>query len=141
MKTGWLALGVVALAAFGGGTGCATVMKGTRQTVSVYASPSGSRVTILDDSGSVVISQQAPCTVRLPRGDGFFSGARYRVQVEKDGYAPAIVTVYPSLSGWYTVGNLFIGGFFGWLILDPLTGAMWNLHPRSVNASLAREAP
>jgi hypothetical protein len=138
MTRGWLACGVVALAAMAGGTGCATIMKGTRQRVSVFAAPSGSQVTIYDSSGSVITSQMAPCTVRLARGSGFFSAAEYRVQVEKQGHAPAIFTISGSLGGgWYIVGNFFIGGLVGWLIVDPLSGAMWNLHPRAVNAVLA----
>lgn len=31
---------------------------------------------------------------------------------------------------WYAVGNLFIGGLVGWLIVDPATGAMWTLDPQ-----------
>ena len=139
MKRGLLACGVVALMAFVGGTGCATIIKGSRQSVSIFATPAGAQVTIYDDSGSVIVSQQAPCTVKLHRGSGFFSAGEYRVQVEKPGYAPAIVTISGSVGGWYVVGNFFIGGLIGWLIVDPLTGAMWNLSPKSVNAVLAQQ--
>jgi hypothetical protein len=139
MKRAWLACGAIALMAFAGGTGCATIIKGTRQSVSIFATPAGSKVTIYDESGSVIMSQQAPCTVRLARGTGYFSGGEYRVQVEKEGYSPAIVTISPSLGGWYIVGNLFIGGLIGWLVVDPISGAMWNLHPRTVNANLAKQ--
>lgn len=139
MRKRWLICGVIALTALAGSSGCATVMKGTRQTVSVYATPAGSKVTIYDSSGAVIISQQAPCTVRLRRGSGLFSGAEYRVQAEKEGYAPATITIYPSLSGWYTVGNLIFSQVLGWLIVDPISGGMWNLRPRTVNTTLAKE--
>jgi hypothetical protein len=139
MKRGILACGVVALVAFVGGTGCATIIKGTRQRVSIFASPAGAQVTVYDDSGSVILSQQAPCTLKLKRGSGFFSAGEYRVQVEKPGYAPAIVTISGSVNAWYIVGNLFIGGLIGWVIVDPLCGGMWNLSPSAVNAVLAQQ--
>lgn len=39
------------------------------------------------------------------------------------------------VSGWY-VANLLFGGLIGLLIVDPLTGAMYNLSPEDVNAVL-----
>jgi hypothetical protein len=137
MSRGWLICGVVALMALVGGAGCATIIQGTSQRVSVFATPADSKVTIYDGSGSVISTQQAPCTVSLKRGSGYFSAGEYRVQVEKPGYAPVIVTISGSPGGWYIVGNFFIGGLIGWLVIDPLTGAMWSLHPTTVNANLA----
>jgi len=139
MSKAWLVGGVVALAALLGGTGCASIIKGTRQNVSVFAVPAGSRVTIYDDSGSIISTQQAPCTVSLKRGSGYFSAGQYRVQVEKEGYAPTVITISGSLNGWYVIGNFFIGGLIGWLVVDPLTGGMWDLHPKTVNANLAKQ--
>ena len=137
MRKTWLMCGVVALTALVGGTGCATIIKGTRQSVSVFAVPDGCKVTVFDDSGSVITSQQAPCTVSLKRGSGYFGAGEYRVQVEKPGYSPAVITVSGSLGGWYILGNLFSWQLWGWLIVDPLTGGMWNLSPKTVNANLA----
>lgn len=139
MRNGWLACGVVALMALVGGSGCASIIKGTRQRVSISAIPAGSRVTVYDEYNSIVISQQAPCTVSLKRGGGYFSSADYRVQVEMDGYTPAVMNVSGSINGWYIIGNFFIGGFIGWLIVDPLTGGMWDLQPKAINASLAKQ--
>jgi len=34
---------------------------------------------------------------------------------------------------WYLAGNIVFGGIAGWLIVDPLTGAMWRLSPKEVN--------
>lgn len=140
MKRSGLICGLVALAAVIGGSGCASIVNGTRQSVSIFASPAGSRVTIYDSSGSVVTAQATPCTLKLKRGSGFFSSGEYRVQIEHEGYTPAIVTISGSLGGWYIVGNFFIGGLIGWLIVDPLTGAMWTLSPTTVNANLAKQA-
>jgi hypothetical protein len=40
------------------------------------------------------------------------------------------------INGWY-VGNIVFGGLIGWLIVDPLTGAMWALDAEHVNGTLA----
>ena len=37
------------------------------------------------------------------------------------------------VSGWYAGGNLFFGGLIGYLIVDPMTGAMWTLKDLHVN--------
>lgn len=42
--------------------------------------------------------------------------------------------------GWYLVGNIFIGGLIGWLIVDPLTGAMWTLSPDMIYAPLGQQS-
>jgi hypothetical protein len=40
-----------------------------------------------------------------------------------------------SVSGWY-FGNLAFGGVIGMLIVDPLTGAMYNLTPDKIDQPL-----
>jgi hypothetical protein len=40
-----------------------------------------------------------------------------------------------TLSGWY-FGNILIGGLIGLLIVDPLTGAMYDLEPENIEQSL-----
>jgi hypothetical protein len=137
MRRGLLICGAVAALAVVGGSGCASIVKGTRQSVSIQSTPAGCRVTVSDMSGSVVTTQQTPCTVSLARGRGFFSAGDYRVRIEKEGYAPAEIHVSGSLGGWYIIGNFFIGGLIGWVIVDPLTGAMWTLGPDPVSANLA----
>ena len=37
--------------------------------------------------------------------------------------------IKPTPNGWYLAGNFIFGGLLGWLIVDPATGAMWNLKP------------
>jgi len=137
MRRTWLVGGVVAALAILGGIGCASIVKGTRQSVSIQSTPPGCRVTVSEMSGAVITTQQTPCTVSLARGRGFFSAGDYRVRFEMQGYAPAEIKVSGSLGGWYVIGNFFIGGLIGWVIIDPLTGAMWTLGPDPVNANLA----
>ena len=51
------------------------------------------------------------------------------------GYSPTEVKLDSSVSGWY-FGNLLFGGLIGMLIVDPLTGAMFNLTPEKIEQPL-----
>ena len=119
-------------------TGCASIVSGASQEVVVRSSPEDAHVRVYDSAGMVVWNATTPTRVILDRGDGFFRGARYRIEIEKDGYRSHSVSITSSLNaGWYLVGNFFVGGFVGWLIVDPITGAMWTLRPELVSTTLA----
>jgi hypothetical protein len=47
-----------------------------------------------------------------------------------------MVTVDTRLNGWYIGGNLVFGGLVGWLIVDPLTGAMWTIDNNDINITM-----
>ena len=76
-----------------------------------------------------------PMTVTLKRGAGYFKAESYTVKVSKEGYTPKDITVTGSVNGWY-VANILFGGLIGLLIVDPITGAMYDLTPETVNATL-----
>lgn len=117
--------------------GCASIVSGTTQDISVSSQPSGARISVLDAHGLEVASGQTPVTLSLERGDGFFRAGRYKVIVEKAGFAKREFQVKGDLNaGWYLLGNFLLGGPIGWIIVDPLTGAMWNLSPRSLSSAL-----
>jgi len=117
---------------------CATIIKGGSQDVSVQSDPSGATVVIYDSANQEVWSSTTPTTVELDRGDGFFRAATYRVDVSLDGYETSTVEITGSINGWYAAGNLVLGGLIGWLIVDPLTGAMYNLRPENIDVGLSR---
>ncbi len=50
-------------------------------------------------------------------------------------YSTAEVKLASSVSGWY-FGNIAFGGFIGMLIVDPMTGAMFNLAPDKIEQPL-----
>lgn len=77
-------------------------------------------------------------TVALEAKAGYFSGQAYLLKFELHGYRTASAVVRPELSGWYW-GNLIFGGLLGILVIDPATGAMWNLAPNSIEQSLSAE--
>lgn len=116
---------------------CATIMKGSDQKISFLSDPLGASVTVYDSTGMLVADGMTPVVIPLKKGDGFFQSARYRIDFESPGYAKKVVWISGSLEGgWYIAGNILVGGLIGWLVVDPLTGAMWNLRPKVVNARL-----
>jgi hypothetical protein len=52
------------------------------------------------------------------------------------GHATSEVKLESSLSGWY-LGNIVFGGLIGMLIVDPMTGAMYNLTPEKIEQPLS----
>lgn len=120
-------------------TGCASIIgKGSPQTVTINSNPSEASLKIENlRNGNTIYKGKTPYTATLKRGAGYFKSARYNVIIEKDGYKSRQVTIEGSPNGWYIGGNLLFGGLIGWLIVDPLTGAMWTLSPEYINADLS----
>ena len=65
---------------------------------------------------------------------GFFKREHYTVTFNKPGYGTNTLLIKSTVDGWY-FGNLLFGGVLGMLIVDPATGAMYNL-PDSAIADL-----
>ena len=59
--------------------------------------------------------------------------------MEKAGYRTSEVQISARIGGWYAFGNLLFGGLIGYLIVDPITGAMWTLTPTEINAVLGSQ--
>jgi len=115
-------------------TSCASVLRGSKETFHLSSDPQGARVEILDKTNTVVAKATTPGEVKLKKGAGFFSGQNYTVKVSKEGHKPSSFRIENGLNiGAYVVGNLFLGGFLGMVIVDPASGAMWNL--KAANAT------
>jgi hypothetical protein len=119
-------------------SGCASIIKGGgTQAVSIRSMPSDADVKIVDaKTGNTIQTGKTPFIVPLNKSTGYFAGGKYRVLVEKPGFTPREVIVDSGVNGWYVGGNLLFGGLIGWLIVDPATGAMWNLSPEEVTVEL-----
>lgn len=118
-------------------TGCASIVGDKEETVTIKSSPKDANITITDERSEEIYSGNTPTTVQLQKSDGsYFGGKTYSVKLTKDGYKPHTTQIGSSPSGWYIGGNIVFGGLIGWLIVDPLTGAMYNLSPDTINASL-----
>ena len=117
----------LALAAAGLLGGCATFLGETNDAVTLDTDPSGASLTITEKGGREVFRGQSPAQVTLDVYAGYFSGQTFDVVASKPGYATAHVTLDTELCNWYLWGNILVGGLIGWVIVDPLTGAMWDL--------------
>ncbi len=120
--------------------GCASIMEGGTQSLPIDSTPPGAKVKVVNiRTGAVVSEGTTPLTITLERGTGFFKKGKYKVIVEKDGYERKELEVRGEPNLWYIGGNLVSGGLIGWLIIDPLTGAMWTLQPKDIDATLAKK--
>ena len=123
MKTIIAAIAILSL------TGCASIVNGTKQDVSIVSEPAGATYTVKETGQTGT----TPANVELKRGNGYFSGADYTVTYRKEGYADVTRTVESKVSGWYWVGACVT--IIGAAIVDPLTGGMWKI-PEEVKATM-----
>jgi PEGA domain len=104
--------------------GCATLINGPRQPITVASKPAGARVFVNGrDRGP------APITVNLSRW-GF-----HRLRVELDGYEPVTIPLVKSsnpTASW----NLFIGA--APIVIDVVTGAVFELGPDAASRQAGR---
>jgi len=106
-------------------SGCATILVGTTQKVSITSEPSGAQAIVLPEQitlvtpGAAELKRHQIHTVRFTH-DGCQPTMGYL------GYAP----------GPATVGNLLFGGIIGMLI-DESNGSAYTLAPDPLHATLA----
>jgi len=126
--------------------GCASITRGTMDSLVVESDPSGAAVEIrrkdreftkgeveqnaVDESGAIV--GMTPSSFRLKREGS------YNVVVSKDGYETVESSVSHSVAGGGGVamaGNILLGGVIG-AVVDSNTGAMHNLAPNPLKVIL-----
>jgi len=126
------------LAATMASVGCASIISDSNYPVTINSSPDDADFAITNtETGMTIMKGQTPDTLTLKAGNGFFDGATYSVQFEKEGYDGQSFLIDSKLDGWY-VANILFGGVLGLLIIDPATGAMWKLQ-ESLSVSLNRD--
>lgn len=118
-------------------SGCATIITGGSQTLTISSDPTDAQVKIYNKAGVLISNSETPQTISLKRGRGFFRGETYKIVIEKENYDTHEVIVDSRFSGWY-LGNVIFGGLLGLLIIDPATGAMWTLSPDTVAPQLTK---
>ncbi len=111
---------------------CASIVGNSQYPVLINSNPEGANITIRDSKGIEIHRAKTPITITLPSSDGYFSPASYLIKYQKEGYYPTSSNLFAEVSPWYFSGNLFSGFIIGWLIVDPLTGAMWKLEDTTV---------
>jgi hypothetical protein len=97
-------------------SGCATIIRGTEQEVSVNTNPVGANIQF--SNGQSCIS---PCTIVTKRNQSL------QISVTKDGCHQQTATMMPTLAG----GGVIMGG-----LVDYGTGAVYDLHPNPMTISL-----
>lgn len=102
---------------------CATIFSGSKQKIKINSTPSEAIVVI--DSAEV---GKTPFQTKLKRNK------KHLVQIELEGYQPYEVTLTRKFNAWY-LGNILIGGAVG-IIVDSVTGAMFYLSPKEIEAEL-----
>lgn len=114
---------------------CASITKGSNQTVSFISEPSGADVKVYDilqdyDGGECV----SPCELKLDRR------GVYRATFEKDGFHKQKRKIRPeySTSGLAGgAGSAIMGAGIG-VGIDAMTGAMKDLEPNPVEVKLVK---
>ena len=102
---------------------CATIISGSKQNVQFSSDPS--TATIFIDEVEV---GKTPFEIKLERK------SEHRVMIKLEGYQNYETKLTKKFNGWY-LGNIIFGGLIG-LIIDPITGAMYDLTPNEINAQM-----
>ena len=114
-------------------TGCATVIRGTQQVITVNSDPPGAKVAVRDSKGRTY-ETSTPGSVKLPRKDEGIT-----VIISKEGYQSASVGLTRTTApGWTIFGNILLAGGIIGLLVDFATGAARQLQPTAVSASLTK---
>lgn len=116
---------------------CATLFTPTKYPVSFNTTPEGAAITIENRAGKVIFEGKTPTTVKLKASAGYMQKEEYTIIFTKNGYTQKTVHITAELEGWY-IGNIFLGGLPGMLIVDPLSGAMFKIakEDRTVHETL-----
>lgn len=116
-------------------SGCASIFSDHTYPVQITSAPSGANFEVKDQDGVTIHNGITPTTLKLTASEGYFDGAQYLVTFRKPGYADAQTNINSGIDGWY-FGNILIGGALGMILIDPATGAMFDL-PTTASARLA----
>ena len=113
---------LLALVATIGLSGCASVIKGTSQSIAITTPPTtGAQCTLSSSQGNWVLTSPASVTVKKSKDD-------IQARCTKPGWQDGIATIPSNFEGW-TVGNIVLGGVIG-LGVDAATGAI-NEYPHA----------
>ena len=112
--------------------GCATITKGTQQTVTVATDPTGALCNLTRDGKPLAVVNPTPGSIPIEKAVGEIS-----IACKKAGYKDAAGTMASEFQAW-TFGNIILGGVIG-IVVDAASGAM-NQYPSMVTITLEPEA-
>ena len=109
-------------------SGCAYILSTDSQDISISTYPAGAQVVITTTGGIEVFSGTTPVQAHLKRKNKYF------VDVSLEGHESKRIYLEQSLNP-KTFWNILVGGIPG-LIIDGVSGAIWNLEPETVMITL-----
>jgi hypothetical protein len=113
------------------GTGCATLTKGSNQTITVSTEPSGAICTLSRDGSTVAVINPTPGSIPVQKASGTIS-----VLCKRAGYQDSAGTLASEFQAM-TFGNILFGGLIG-LAVDAASGAT-NQYPDMVTITMVPE--
>jgi hypothetical protein len=121
-------------------TGCATMRSKSVYSIPISTTPENARIKVTDKKGMEVIYTQSPDTLVLKASIGYFRRAEYLVEVSHEGYEAKKETLYFIMDSSY-IKNVFLSFFMpiGFLIIDPISGAMWMPEKQELQVTLNAE--
>ena len=120
-------------------TSCASLVKDADQKIVINTYPDNATITIRNSRGIVVKKTSSPDFFSLARSDGSYFGAEsYTVEISKPNYQTKSLKIESKANNWYKFGNLAFGFILGWLVVDPITGNMYDLYPTNINEILVK---
>lgn len=111
-------------------TGCATIVSGKFQPVTITSDPSGAKVLIKDINSTSKILCETPCTQQLQRDNNT------TLTIIKDGFQERNLNLQTKTEGWFW-GNLVIGGLPG-TTTDSMTGSIYEYSPDTYHVTLTK---
>lgn len=126
-------------------TGCATIVGDERASLSIKSTPADAQILIIDEAGRTAYRGRTPDQVPLRKNDGhYWGGKQFTVAISKRGYLTQRIEVDTHPNALYLGGNLLFGGIIGWLVVDPISGKMYDLSSDGIEVTLQKrpyEAP
>jgi len=111
-------------------TACATITRGTNDTLVIETDPPTTDATLSNGHNC-----KTPCSIKMSRKENCV------VKIEKEGYEPVEVNVTPQISGGGgagMAGNVLFGGLIG-VAVDAGSGAMYDLKPNPISVKLEKK--
>ena len=102
---------------------CATIVSGSKQNIKFSSNPSSASI-FIDE----VEVGKTPFEMKLARK------SEHSVMIKLEGYQTYKTNLTKKFNAWY-IGNIVFGGLIG-IIVDPITGAIYNLSPDEINAEM-----
>ena len=109
-------------------SGCATIVNGSSQMVTITTTPPSAACTLDRIGTRLGVIPQTPGSLRIDKSKNDLS-----VTCSKEGFATASVTKSPRFSG-ATFGNLLVGGAVG-VVIDAASGANYA-YPDTIELAL-----